>query len=67
MFPSSFNWFSGPVCEKIKKYPVLSEKEMKGYGKKDVASYGWNARAKDQEFIESGKSNLILFSMLYLR
>ena len=67
MFPFSFSWFSGPVCEEIKKYPVLYKKEMKGYGEKDVASYGWNARAKDQEFIENGQSNFILFSMFYLR
>ena len=35
---------------------------MKGYREKYVASNAWNARAK--EFIENGKRNFILFSIV---
>ena len=38
---------------------------MKEYREKDVMGSVWNARAKDLEFIQNGKSNLILF-LLYL-
>ena len=34
--------FCGPVCEKVKQYPVLYDKEMKGYKEKYVGSNAWN-------------------------
>ena len=37
---------------------------MKRYREKYVVSNAWNARAKGLEFIENGKRNFILFSIV---
>ena len=39
----------GILCEKVKKYPVLFDKQLKGYGEKDVVTNTWNAVAKEIE------------------
>ena len=39
---------------------------MNVHKEKDVLSNAWNAKEKNLKFIENGKSNLILFFMLYL-
>ena len=46
----------GIICEKVKQYPVLFDKQLKGYRKKDVINT-WNAVAKE---IEIGR--FLLFS-----
>ena len=50
---------AGLLCEEVKQCPVLHDKQMKGVREKDVLSVVWNARTKDLEYIENGKSNLI--------
>ena len=44
------------LCEKRKQYPVLFDKQLKGYREKDVVTNAWNAVAKEIEFIGNGKS-----------
>ena len=44
---------------------MLYDKQIKGYKEKDVVSSAWNV-GKNLELIEYGKSNFILFFMLYL-
>ena len=55
----------GLLCEEVQQYPVLYDKQIKGYKEKDVVSSAWNV-GKNLELIEYGKSNFILFFMLYL-
>ena len=57
---------AGLLCEKKKQYPVLYDKQIKGYRRKDAVGNGWNAGAKDLEFTENGKSKFILFFMFSL-
>ena len=45
------------LCEKRKQYPVLFDKQLKGYREKDVVTNAWNAVAKE---IEIGR--FLLFS-----
>ena len=52
------------VFEKI-EWPPWSSIYWK-MSKKDIVSNVWNAGAKELEFIENGKSKLILFFILYL-
>ena len=42
------------MCEEVKQYPVLHDKQMKGVREKNALSDVWNARKKDLEFIENG-------------
>ena len=51
---------------KVKQYPVLHDKQMKGYREKDIVKNVRNAGPKDLKCIESGKSNFVLFFMFYL-
>ena len=45
------------LCEKqTSKYPVLYDKQKKGYREKDVVSNAWNAMAKELEFNKNAKS-----------
>ena len=37
------------LCEKVKQYPVLFDKQLKGYREKDVVTNTWNAVAKEIE------------------
>ena len=53
------SWFAGSVMSRKKQYPVLFDKQMKGYREEDAIRNAWNAGAKDLKFIESCKSNLI--------
>ena len=45
------------LCEKVKRYPVLFDKQLKGYKEKDVVANSWIAVAKE---IEIGR--FLLFS-----
>ena len=45
------------LCENVKQYPVLYDKQVKGYREK---------RCSDLELIENCKSKSLLFFMLYL-
>ena len=52
------------LCAKIKLYPVLYGKKLKGYREKVVVRNAWwNSWIKDLQFIENGK---MFFFMLYL-
>ena len=52
----------GKLCEKAKQYPVLFDKQLKGYREKDTVTNTWNAVAKEIEIemflLFSGKNNL---------
>ena len=39
-------WHDGILCEKVKQYPVIFDKQLKGYREKDVVTNAWNAMAK---------------------
>ena len=47
----------GILCEKVKQYPVLLNKQLRVYREKDVVTNAWNAVAKE---IEIGR--FLLFS-----
>ena len=47
----------GMLCEKVKEYPVLFDKQLKGYREKDMVTNAWNAVSKE---IEIGR--FLLFS-----
>ena len=47
----------GMLCEKIKEYPVLFDKQLKGYREKDMVTNAWNKVSKE---IEIGR--FLLFS-----
>ena len=50
------------LCGKAKQYPVLFDKQLKGYREKDTVTNTWNAVAKEIEIemflLFSGKNNL---------
>ena len=58
--------FVGLLCEEVRQYPLLCDKQMKEYKEKDVVSNAWNAGAIDLEFIKICESNWILFFILCL-
>ena len=37
----------GILCEKVKQYPVLLDKQLKGHTEKYVVTNTWNAVAKE--------------------
>ena len=39
----------GIICEKVKQYPVVFDKQFKGYKEKDAVTSAWNAVAKEVE------------------
>ena len=47
----------GILCEKVKQYPVLLNKQLRVYREKDLVTNAWNAVAKE---IETGR--FLLFS-----
>ena len=47
----------GMLCEEVKEYPVLFDKQLKGYREKDMVTNAWNAVSKE---IEIGR--FLLFS-----
>ena len=47
----------GMLCEKLKQFPILFDKQLKGYREKHVVTNAWNAVAKE---IEIGR--FLLFS-----
>ena len=50
------------LAEKLKHFPVLYDKQAKGYKEKDVVTNAWDAVASDLEFVEKGK--IICFAFL---
>ena len=41
----------GILCERVKQYPVLFNKQLKGYIEKDVLTNTWNVVAKETEIM----------------
>ena len=39
----------GILCDKVKQYPVLFDKQLKGYREKDIVTNTWNAVARETE------------------
>ena len=64
--PLFWSCSAGLLCEKVKQHPVLYDKKIKRCAEKGVVSNAQYVGAKDLEYIENGKSNFILFFMLYL-
>ena len=54
------------LCEDVKQYAVLYDKQMKWSREKSVVNNAWNAEAKDLGFIENGLKISMLFFMLHL-
>ena len=50
------------LAEKVKHFPVLYGKQVKGYKERDVVTNAWNTVAGDLEFVENGK--IICFAFL---
>ena len=50
------------LAEKVKHFPVLYGKQVKGYKERDVVTNVWNTVAGDLEFVENGK--IICFAFL---
>ena len=50
------------LAEKVKHFPVLYDKQVKGYKERDVVTNAWNTVASDLEFVENGK--IICFALL---
>ena len=48
--------------EKVKHFPVLYDKQVKGYMERDVVTNAWDTVASDLEFVENGK--IICFAFL---
>ena len=40
--------------EKVKHFPVLCDKQVKGYKKRDVVTNAWDTVASDLGFVENG-------------
>ena len=64
--PLFWSCSAGLLREKIKQHPVLYDKKMKRCAEKGAVSHAQYVGAKDLEYIENGKSNFVLFFMLYL-
>ena len=43
------------LSEKVKQFPVLYDKTVKGYKKKDVVKNAWNKVAESLDFVENSK------------
>ena len=50
------------LAEKVKQYPVLYDKQCKGYKEKDAVGNAWTAVANELEFAENGKIKIIIYS-----
>ena len=50
------------LAEKVKYFPVLYDKQVKGYKERDVVTNAWDTVANDSEFVENGK--IICFALL---
>ena len=50
------------LAEKVKHFPVLYDKQVKGYKERDVVTNAWDTVASDLEFVENGK--IICFAFL---
>ena len=43
------------LSEKVKQFPVLYDKTVKGYKEKDVVKNAWNKVAESLDFVENSK------------
>ena len=50
------------LAEKVKHFPVLHDKQIKGYKERDVVTNAWDTVASDLELVE--KSKIICFAFL---
>ena len=50
------------LAEKVEHFPVMYDKNVKGYKERDVVTNAWDAVASDLEFLENGK--IIYFAFL---
>ena len=55
------------LSEKVKQFPVLYDKTVKGYKEKDVVKNAWDKVAESLDFVENSKNILytyLLFEIL---
>ena len=52
------------LAEKVKQFPVLYDKTVKGYKEKDIVKNAWDNVAESLDFVENSKN--ILYLSLYL-
>ena len=50
------------LAEKVKHFPVMYDKQVKGYKERGVVTNAWDTVASDLEFVENGK--IIYFGFL---
>lgn len=54
------------LASEVKKFPVLYDKEVKGYKDKHIVATGWSQVAERLDFIENGR-NIQLTEFSYKR
>ena len=52
------------LSEKVKQFPVLYDKTVKGYKEKDVLKNAWDKVAESLDFVENSKN--ILYTYLFI-
>ena len=50
------------LAEKVEHFPVVYDKQVKGYKERGVVTNAWDTVASDLEFVENGK--IIYFAFL---
>ena len=50
------------LAETVKHFPVLYDKQVKGYKDRDMVTNAWDTVASDLEFVENGQ--IICFAFL---
>ena len=50
------------LAEKMEHFPVMYDKQVKGYKERGVVTNAWDTVASDLEFVENGK--IIYFAFL---
>ena len=50
------------LAEKVEHFPVMYDKQVKGYKERGVVTNAWDTVASDLEFVENGK--IIYFGFL---
>ena len=56
----------GILCEKVKQYPVLLNKQLRVYREKDVVTNAWNAVAKERFLLLGGFHYLLLLLFIIM-
>ena len=49
------------LAEKVKHFPVLYNKQVKGCKERDVVTNAWDTVASDLEFVENGRTIYFAF------